>query len=434
MANVIESLLVSLGLDTKEYEKGVKKAEKSTDALAKKEKDAKKKNSDQDKKDAKERDKHQKEREKQNKQTIDGLNKIRNQILGVMTVFAAGQGIMSFAKSTIFGASAIGRFAENSGMAVSEVAGLGQALERIGGSSEEAQGTIESLSEEMSKYKMGMESAITEYIRWQGGISHGELDTTKNLILGMADAFQKMNEQNPADALMKAHRMGISTNMFNLLKQGRAAVQGQIADGAKLTGINEKQVAVAQKAQKAWADSAARLASVGRSILIPILNAISKWMDKHKDDIGRWLEKLQNTISEFTPEALEGVGRAFDRIYETVIAIGDTVSQLKDFGIRMGIIRSDEEQKKWEEKNKADPVRKALFSKGIPGSVDVMNAVSAYISNRGGGSKSSTTTSNVHVGQINVTGASDPRGSAKAVEGALQNFSGLATQANTGQW
>src|SRR5574340_1247886 len=254
MANVVDALMVTLGLDVREYEKGTKKAEKAHADFDKKQESAKKKNQQQDKKLNNEREKQFKEQQSQNKATIEGLNKLRNQLVSVMTLFTAGKGIVDFAKNAVMGAAAVGRLAENADMAVSDVSGFEQALTRIGGSADEARGTIGTLTQELAKYRMGMDSVITEYVgRAQGGMQHGELSSTKNLLLGMADAFERMAKTDPGKALMVASRMGISENVLNLLKQGRKAVAAQIADGARLTGINKQQSDQARDAQKAWA-------------------------------------------------------------------------------------------------------------------------------------------------------------------------------------
>lgn len=425
MANIVDALLVTLGLDTKEYQKGTKKAEKALDEFSKKQDDAKKKNADSDKKAEREKNKQFSEQRRQDKESLQALNKMRNEMLGIMGLFMAGQGIMAFAKNSIFGAAAVGRLGDNAKMSVEEVAGLGQALERIGGTTQEAQSQIESITEAIAKYKLGMDSAITEYQRWGGSVQGHQLDNAKETLLGMADLFETLSKKDVSKALFQAHQMGISTNMFNLLKQGRAAVQAQIADGARLTGINRKQTDEAARAQKAWVDMAAHLESVGRAVLFPILQAISDWMGKHKADIHVWIDKLRNAINEFSPKAIEGIGATFDKIYETVKAIVHGLEMMSSLADKFGFGSTG--------KTPSGASPKMMVGGPIAGGGAYAQTLMSMVSAMSGwafGKSSSSSTSSVQIGQINVHGANDPKGSAAAVSSALQNFSGLAAQAN----
>jgi hypothetical protein len=83
MATVIDSLIVTLGLDNKDFLKGIKLTDKELEDLSKKQ-------AEQDKKD--------KERKKELERAIDGTKRAAIRFLAVMT---AGAGLVSFTKNVV---------------------------------------------------------------------------------------------------------------------------------------------------------------------------------------------------------------------------------------------------------------------------------------------------------------------------------------------
>lgn len=414
MANIIDALLVTLGLDTSEYEKGTEKAEKSLSDFDKKKEASDKKRAKDDKKASQERDKQFKNQRDQTKATAADFNKLRNQIVGVMVAFTAGKGLIDFARDAMMGAASVGRLSENSGMAVETISGLEQAMKRIGGSGEEARTTVGNLSQELAKYNLGMESSLGEYLRFGGDFRQGEMKDTYSLLLGMADTFERLNKANPADAWMKASRMGISENMFNLLKQGRQAVKDQIADGAKLTGITKEQADSARQAQKAWADLISNLESVGKAILFPILKEISGWMEKHKDDITRWIGKLREAVGKFSAGGME-------KFIGTLERIGELLENIVKLAEKVGLIKPEATEERLVDKL------------GNAGTHPAMMVKKMYDLWSMKGQAQAGASSKVDIGQVTInTQAKDANGIAAGMRGALDRHMNLTTQAASG--
>jgi len=433
MATIIDSLLVSLGLDTSEFKKGIGESEKDHGKLVKKVEEGDKKITEADKKVGKEKARQQKEDQRAQKQSLENMNKMRNQVLGMIGLFTAGKGILNFIKDTVATTAALDRMSEVTGVSIHELGGWNQALERTGGTAEEMQNTIRSLSQEIAKYKQGLESNVIEYAFWQGGMQHGELDKTRNYLLGIADVLQRLNKLDPQKAMLAASKMGISENVFNLLKQGSAAVEQQVASGARLAALTSEQGKEARKAQAAWADMATQLQSVFKPIIFGVLKAIGGWMEKHGADISRWVENLKQAIAGFTPETIEKVGAAIGKIVDALMMAVKLMGALYDTAQKFGIVSDIQKSQGWMDKNPkikaaAADAGKAITSGGTSmvakGMLDMMTTFSNMLY---GGNKTSNNSSQT---TINIATRDDPHSVGRAAFTGVTQAQMLATQAN----
>jgi hypothetical protein len=431
MATIIDSLLVSLGLETSEFKKGIDESEKDHGKLVKKVEEGGKKLSDADKKAGKEKNRQHKEEQRAQKQSLENMNKMRNQVLGMIGLFTAGKGILNFVKDTVASTAALDRMSEVTGVSINELGGWNQALERTGGTAEEMQNTIRALSQETAKYKQGLESTVIEYAFWQGSMQHGELDKTRNYLLGIADVLQRLNKLDPQKAMLAASKMGISENVFNLLKLGRIEVERQVASGAKLAAITSEQGKEARKAQAAWADMATQLQSVLKPIIFGVLKAIGGWMEKHGADISRWVENLKQAIAGFTPETIEKVGAAIGKIVDALMMAVKLMGSLYETAQKLGLVgEGTQKEMSWMDKNpKVKEAAKtisggssSLVAKGV---LDMMSMFSNMM--YGGGNKTSNNSSQT---TINISTRDDPHSVGRAALAGVTQAQMLATQAN----
>jgi hypothetical protein len=297
MATVIDSLLVTLGLDASAFKKGnqeVQKTQKDFVALTKK---GNKDLSELDSKAAAQRAKNAKEMQAQGKKAVETFVSMRNQALSLLAVFTAGMGILAFAKHTVFTTSALGRLSKNVDISTRELGGWSLAAREMGGSAEGMMSDINNVSQSLAKFRTGLpDSGIQAFFQYGGGSGNGELKDTKSYLFAMADLLSKINETDPAKAQMVANALGLSYESFNLMKQGGVALRKQIDLNAELAGVTEKNAEEAQRAQKAWADLSTTLEKLGREILFPLLTELNNWMTAHQADI-------VNGIKAFIAEA-----------------------------------------------------------------------------------------------------------------------------------
>ncbi|WP_035981916.1 hypothetical protein, partial [Bradyrhizobium sp. STM 3843] len=131
---VIDSLVVTLGLDPKNFTKGQR------DAL------------DAFKKTQAEFDKRLKDLETSGKRAGDSFGSITTAAEGLFSVLA-GASMAAFARDTMNSAAATGRMAQNIGVATDQLSTFGRIIERNGGNAESAMASMKGFTDQVSRLK-----------------------------------------------------------------------------------------------------------------------------------------------------------------------------------------------------------------------------------------------------------------------------------------
>jgi muramidase (phage lysozyme) len=277
MANVIDALVVSLGLDPADF------IAKSASARADMQKTAavgRKAAGDTEtnfERASEASIKHSKELESWGKAAAESLGKLRDSALGLFAVFTAGKALDDFAKDTTVAEAATGRLAKNLAIPVQTLSEWQQVMQGIGGTAEDANSSLQ-----------GMQGLLA-------GGAFGNLDAQRTInILGidgerenasqaLVTASQFFASHSGAIDQQIASQAGISQSMMNFLEQGPAAVQKALSAAAP-TAITAGQVQHAQDLQAAWAKLDNTLTAIGRTILDDL--------DPHLQTFLGWLQKI----------------------------------------------------------------------------------------------------------------------------------------------
>lgn len=128
MASIVDELLVTLGIDSSQFDKGRRQA---SDALRRTKEEAQKQS---------------KEIEASNRSVAQTFEKVRDEALSFFAVLLGARGVKEFISQLNDPNAALGRFATNVGESPQTVAAWGMAVERMGGSAQDAQGSINSMA------------------------------------------------------------------------------------------------------------------------------------------------------------------------------------------------------------------------------------------------------------------------------------------------
>ena len=129
--NVIDKLVVTLGLDPSGYKKGVQETERDQKKL----RDSTLKTS--------------KEMEAKGKQAAEFFSRIKKEVLALTTVMLGGYGLKSFIENVTTGDAALGRMAKNVGMSVSDLSAWEGAVQRAGGSAQGMAGSVKAINDHL---------------------------------------------------------------------------------------------------------------------------------------------------------------------------------------------------------------------------------------------------------------------------------------------
>lgn len=306
---IIDALIVTLGLDGKSYMAGMSDANKArkklSDATTKggREQDA------QERRLAADQRNRQREQDARAKSTVDGIKRIRNEVLTLAAIFTAGVGIKDFVTNTINSAANLGYLAANLKMSTEDITAWSRASERAGGSAEGLVGQLKESADALAQLKSGMgpNEAMQNFFRWGG--SSDDLKDGNTYLLARARIVSDMFARDPTQASVIAKQMGIAEDQFNFIKQGPAAVLALVAAQQKNAAITAKDAEAALKLKNEMLDLRDSLQSTATRILLQLAPTLEKlfaklesgaeWVAAHKDDIANWVQSAVTALTQF---------------------------------------------------------------------------------------------------------------------------------------
>ena len=313
MPTVIDSLLLELGLDNKQFKEGFKEADKVQDNFEAKTKDHHKKSSSEETKLAHEKEKRHKEDEKRHRETIENFKEMREGLLKFFLIFTAGKELKDFIAETITSSLEIGHLSENAQTGIDTVAGLGVVMRELGGSAEDANDAIMKASRAVAHMNSGIEDKSVSGLLLAASRANVEVDLNKarsstlEFMKAQASVVQGLWKTNKQTALSVAQEsMQLNEKQFEAFKEGPEDLMKKIATGAKLSGRNEADVKAAERLQKLWVDITEKLSSVGRGVILPILDSIAGWLSNKENlkSISDGFNELSKIMREVNFKAL----------------------------------------------------------------------------------------------------------------------------------
>lgn len=333
MSTVIDSLLVTLGLDSSGLKTGYKDASKAqTDFKNQTKKDSKER-SDLDKKGGDAQKKQAQQIQDNAKKNAESIRQVRNQALSLAAVFMGGMGIAHFISSTLTTAAGVGRLSNNIGESIPTIIGFQRAFENVGGTADEATQALTKASLVMSDMKsLGQSTDFLNFIHAGGVGEASQFDTALKFMLAKADLLKKTSdEQGAPAALQKANMMGMSMGEFNLLKQGSGAVLSQVNAQGQLAGITAKTAKESADLEIKLNTLKHKFEDVGRTALLaliptfekllPKLNEFADWIESHKGDISAWLSGSGDKVGGFIGQ-IEKLTTALGGLKTVLLGIG----------------------------------------------------------------------------------------------------------------
>ncbi len=315
MATIIDSLLVTLGLDSSAYDKGAEKVKKSQEELASKIKKDSKEVEDASKKTADSQHRHAERFQKDGKEAVETFGKIRNHVLSLMALLAGGVGMVEFARSTILNAAAVGRFSENIGMGIKSLQGWEYAARSVGATGSDMAHSLESAASALAnlKYNGIVGPQIESFFRYGGGKFGMPKDAQEMMRdeVQMVSALYKSGHHN--EARTRWEQMGNSDATFNLAKEGLKKWNEEIAQGKKRAPYTFLDSVKAQQEIRVLNNFRTTLEGVAVSIgykFLPVFNAfldkLKSWADwalTHESTIDGWAQQFASAIEAIGREA-----------------------------------------------------------------------------------------------------------------------------------
>ena len=270
MATIIDALVVTLGLDGTKFKQGQKEAETAL------------------KRTRTEADTAAKEIEASGKRAVEFYHGLRRAALEFFSVLAAGKSMRDLVAGSTDATAQLGRLATNIGMATNQLAAWQGAAERFGGSASATAGSFQSLSQQFQQFQLTGQSAVIPFFRALGvGVAdaEGKLRPLGDIMLDLSDKFRTMAPQR---ALAMGSALGLDAGTVNLLRQGRAGVEGLFAQQRGLGVTTDAEAANAARRRNAWLDFTQALETAARRIMDALTPAVTALLEQFTG-LAQWM-------------------------------------------------------------------------------------------------------------------------------------------------
>ena len=272
MATLIDSLVVSLGIDPSAFVAGQKKATESLHQTRVSAEDEGKKI------------------EESGKRANEFFTRLKKGALEFLAVFTAGMGTAEFLKFLTETDTQLGRLSERFGISARALGAWGAASQALGGSAAATENTITGLISKFAQMSITGDTTLVPWIRALGI----QLKTTADGTLDWQDALIKLSQaiQNMprAQATTFLQDMGFDPGTITLLEQGPAAVQ-RLLQSFKALQPSAADRAAAEERTKDWTTLWNTWVEMGRFLVTTFepqihmlqtrLTALAKWAIDH---------------------------------------------------------------------------------------------------------------------------------------------------------
>jgi flagellum-specific peptidoglycan hydrolase FlgJ len=292
MPTIIDSLIVKLGLDSKDLDS-------KSGSAGKKLKDVE----DQSKK----TEHGVKKIGTASKETAAGVETLTRTMGSFLALVGGTMAIKAFVTDFISANAELYRFSQNLGLSVSTISAWGNASEELGGSAKGLQGTMDMLSKSQTELRLTGQSSLIPYFAALGvsmATVTGQARPVDEILLDLSDRFSKMDRTT---ANNMGRMMGIDQGTMNLLLKGRKELELTIARQKESTAVTEAQAEAAQKLQTQIVDIKQKFVAFGNSLMVAAAPALERIADLFLR-LGDWTLANKQLVTDFLTVLVVGLG------------------------------------------------------------------------------------------------------------------------------
>jgi hypothetical protein len=254
MANVIDALLITLGLDASGFKKGSKETQEAL------------------KKTRQEADRHTKEMEERAKVTAAAFGKIKTEILGMLTAALGAGGVAQFVAKITEGDAATGRLAANLGLATKNLSAWEGVAGKFGSSAADIDSAFRNVFSIAQGIKMGQGiPASLAFLFSKSGLDTSEFVklAQSGRIEDMMKMLQKAVELAPDKGLASnlLQQAGFSEQTFNFMREINDQLEKRLELQKQNNAASEEDAQIAKHRKQAWSELSDAFIDAGRRLI-----------------------------------------------------------------------------------------------------------------------------------------------------------------------
>ncbi len=289
MANIVDELVLQLGLDASKFDKAQKK---TIDNLRKME-NTQRKNS--------------KENQKRLKETTEGYNKLRDAVVSFGTALAGVNGIKDLVSNTVGSETTLWRASKMLGMHTRLLEAYGSAAKVFGGSQQGVLSTLQGLEGGFAKFHLeGNSSFMVALARLH--IKPGDFKNFAAMSAEMTEAAKTL-PGGVQGAWHYAQQLGMDHGTFQLLMSGHENVQRLVREMYNASDATHRNVAEAQKLWEKWVLVEAEVKGAGERVFHDLVPPLNTALDVTKKIVAEF-DKVDKKTHGAAGKAVAGVSAA----------------------------------------------------------------------------------------------------------------------------
>lgn len=310
---IIDTLLITLGLDASALKKNASDAEKALEKTGKKGK------------------KTADEVHDSWTKAAHSLVEIKNQALTVGALFMGGLGLKEFIKDTTRINIATGNLSKSLGISTQELTAWERASDRAGGTAQGMDSALQTVWESMQKFKLTgeMDGPLAYFYQLGVKIMDPVTHKMRNLNDVMEDIAAVINKRPASERATLMGMIGLDQGSLPLLALGKQGVQDLRTEMEKLGGITDADVQASIKLNRAWNDLTDTSARLGRSIMTRATPALSSVMEFLAQGPGKEFSVGGNKHASAWDMLIDEPGRFFELFGEGIGITGDRAGLTK---------------------------------------------------------------------------------------------------------
>lgn len=246
-----------------------------------------------------------KEMEASAKRIGEGFDRLAKGAIALGLALLGARSIEQFIRATIDLDASTGRLAKTLGMSTEEVSAWEGAIRQMGGSNQDAIGSLQSLVTAFEQIQLTGQSPLIPYLQLLG-VTLADLKNPTETLLHLADRFSAMD---PRQAFALGTGMGLSPAMINLLIKGRAATLDYLEAARKAYSIHQADAEAAQQAQRSLSLLGDTYSRLGNNLLNTVLPYAIRFTD--------WLTRVAQQSTP-TGVAVDHLATAFKNLFDAV--------------------------------------------------------------------------------------------------------------------
>ena len=256
MASVIDSLVVKLGLDSTDFQRGEKRVADGLDNTRKR------------------TERTGKQVEASGKQAAEFFGQMQSAAVRFFAALTVGRGLSDFTRTIIQTGAQLDRMAKNFGTSTDRLSRWTAAVKVNGGTAEGFLGTMQGLSSALTELKLTGNTGILPYLQALGvsvADAEGKARPLEDILADIGDQLKAL--PNREDAFNIGRNLGIDDATINLLLKGRAEVEKLLA---AQKAYSQADAEAARKAAENWEQVKVNIERTTQELVIKLLPTLEK--------------------------------------------------------------------------------------------------------------------------------------------------------------